>query len=77
MSQSSWNLAYCMEVEIESFKGFCKLIADNLDDWQEYTLSDSDNYFDDIPCELNAKLTNFDKLLVMKVFKAEKLLFAF
>jgi len=48
-----------LQSDIEAFSGLCQLISENLEEWAEYSASESEDYFNDIPCELNTKLTNF------------------
>lgn len=59
------------------FANLCKLVIDNYNDWEDYILNEEEFYLERIPCNLSDKLNLFEKLLILKVFKPEKLLFAF
>lgn len=55
------------------------MIGEHPKTWERYSMRDDDDYIDDIPCGIgmDASIPLFDKLLVLKIFKPEKLLFAF
>lgn len=61
----------------ESFGGLCDQIANNLEDWENYVIHEEDEYLESMPCDYSDKLNPFEKLLILKIFKPEKLMFAF
>lgn len=61
----------------ESFEGLCDRISQNINEWEHYAIHEEENYLESIPCDYGEKLTLFEKLLILKIFKPEKLLFAF
>ena len=78
MTEIAWDLAYCAEVNVpDPYKGLCNLIKNNIDAWENYVINEEEMYIENIPCDLGQKLSLFDKLLILKIFKPEKLMFAF
>lgn len=67
---------YYAEIYDESYKGITENIAKNWDDWYDW-LTKSNPQEQPLPGEWNAKLSNFEKLIILKGFRPEKLLFAF
>ena len=53
------------------------LIQDNIDEFVAYIEEDSDHgFFYQMPCGLSSKLTPFEKILLVRCLKPEKVLFA-
>ncbi len=80
MSDSAWDLAFCASKLVpESFGGLCQIIADNHRDWEYYAMNNNQDYFKAMPCGYahRVEVSMFDKLLLLKIFKPEKLMFAF
>jgi len=57
------------------FGKFVDNISKNADAWENYVLTDDESYLEKIPCGYES-LPPFEKLLILKVFKPEKLMFA-
>ena len=63
----------------EKFGGLCDKINNNAKHWEDYILdNEGQDYFSAFPCGYgnDEKLKLFDKLLLLKIFKPEKLMFA-
>ncbi len=73
----SWDLAYCLQLrEPERFGSLCQEICDNSAEWEDYVANEGEDYFDKMPCNFHERLDSFERLLILKIFKPEKLLFA-
>lgn len=59
-----------------AFEGLCKKVSGNLQAFMEYGRSEQESYFKGLPLDYDEKLNNFEKLLMLKVFKPQKLMFA-
>jgi len=62
-------------VNFEKYNGLCADITTNLEKWLEYCLSYT-VVEDPLPKGWRDKLDAFDKLLIIKIFRPEKILFA-
>ncbi|KAL4487471.1 hypothetical protein ABPG72_006991 [Tetrahymena utriculariae] len=72
----SWDLAYSLEIDFpEQFKGFTKHISSKLALWKEYQTSE-DPLSKKLPEEWHTKLDEFEKIVVLKIFRPEKIMFA-
>lgn len=58
------------------YGGLIESVVKNWDDWNEWATC-ADPQTTPLPLEWNEKLNNFEKLIVLKAFRPEKLLFAF
>ena len=74
LSSISWDLAYYLEIIFNCFKGLTDHVIKNLPKWKEYIQS---------PDPLETKLPDewdkqgiFEKILILKVFRPEKILIA-
>jgi dynein heavy chain len=73
----AWDLIYYTDVnDSESFGGITKSIVKNWKIWEEWATC-AEPHTSPLPLEWDEKLDNFEKLIVLKVFRPEKLLFAF
>lgn len=53
------------------------MILDNEEDFANYVADETDaGFFYQMPCDLSTKLSNFEKLLLVRCLKPEKVLFA-
>ena len=59
------------------FGGLCQSIKENTKKWEKYAIYEEELYLENIPCGYGEKLKIFEKLLILKIFKPEKLMFAF
>ena len=70
-----WELAYYIEQNFPVFEGFCHDIIDHLNEWRDY--AGSYNPLEEkLPGEWETKLSLFEKMLVLKVFRPEKTLYS-
>ena len=75
LKDKEWELAYFMSKHFQSFEGICEDIKTNLSSWKDY--AGSYNPIEDkLPGKWSETLTIFEKLLVLKIFRGEKLLYA-
>ncbi len=76
--ESAWDLAYCMQVSVPTnFGKLCQDVRDNVPLWENYVLNEEEFYLQNIPGTYSKSLSIFEKLLILKIFKPEKLMFAF
>jgi len=71
----NWDLAYFIDLHFENFKGLCTSIKTKLSSWKEYSLC-ADPLKEKLPEEWNDKLDPFEKMIIIKIFRPEKILFA-
>ena len=59
----------------DAFAHLCKEIEENHDDWDMFVqgIEPYDNYFNVLPCNFGMRLSAFEKLLLIKIFKPEKI----
>lgn len=59
----------------DAFAHLCKEIEENHDDWEMFVQGQEpyDNYFNVMPCNFGMRLSAFEKLLLIKIFKPEKI----
>ena len=75
VKELAWDLALTMERDIpEVWTGFPDEIAKNIAQWQKWAEC-SEPQSADLPGRWNDQLTPYQKLLVLKIFRPEKLLF--
>ena len=75
LKEKEWDLAYFMDTNFENFKGLCDDIKANLNQWRDY--AGSYNPIEEkLPGEWNDKLNLFEKMVILKMFRSEKLLYA-
>ena len=80
MSEAAWDLAFCASKLVpDSYAGLCQIIIDNPRAWEDYAMNNERDYFEAMPCGFahRAEISMFDKLILLKIFKPEKLMFAF
>jgi len=62
---------------VNPFAGLVQLILDNEEEFEQYIADDSDQgFYCGLPCNLDKKLSNFEKILLTKCLKPEKVLFS-
>lgn len=72
-----WDLIFYVELcDPEVFGGITQSIVSNWDEWLKWAQK-ADPHTEPLPLEWAEKLTNFEKLILLKAFRPEKLLFAF
>jgi len=72
-----WELLYYIQVvDQESFGGLTDSVLNDFDEWHEWATC-AEPHTAKLPGEWEAKLSNFERLIVLKAFRPEKLLFAF
>lgn len=77
ISQLGWDLAFFLETVVpEKFAKICEHVADNNTAWEEY-MSTNEPQTTALPEPFNDMLDQFEKLLILKIFRPEKLMFAF
>lgn len=75
LKEKEWELAYFMDKHFQSFEGLCQDITTNLNKWRDY--AGSYNPIEEkLPGDWNEKLSIFEKMVILKIFRAEKLLYA-
>ena len=57
------------------FVNLCEDVENNPDDWERYAygFEPYENYYDCMPSGFGERLSNFEKLLLIKIFKPEKI----
>ena len=62
---------------VNPFAGLCELISEHEYDWDQYVIDESDQgFYYRIPNELDRTLSSFEKILLVRCLKPEKVLFA-
>jgi dynein heavy chain len=75
ISEAGWNLAGALQVQVEAFAGLCDKVTAEVDVMREWG-SCKNPESTRIPAGFDKSLTVFQKMLLIKVFREEKLLFA-
>ena len=73
---NSWDLVATLDAKLPHFTGFVESISQNIDIWREFVTS-NDIISETLPDNYDEKLDSFDKLLLIKALRPEKLMFAF
>jgi len=77
LSELNNDLLYSAEINCkEAFTGLFDSFSENQDAWTTWAKSD-DPQSDSLPDEWDEKLSDFEKLLLLNAFRAERLMFAF
>jgi dynein heavy chain len=76
LPMTSWDLITTLDTKLPQFSGFTAHITDSLPIWQDYITS-PDIISTPIPEEYESRLDAFDRLLIIKALRPEKLMFAF
>ena len=77
MNKAAYETFYSIqENEGELFEGLIDSVKENLEAWTDWSTCDNP-HTSPLPCGLHAKLAPFHKLLMLRVFRPEKLLYAF
>lgn len=75
ISPLSWELAYYLDVNFEdTFQGLCQNIKNRIIKWTEFAQSEKPLEFA-LPEKWN-DLPPFEKMLIVKIFRPEKITFA-
>lgn len=70
----AWELAFYLEESFEQFKGICLNIKNRIIKWREFAASEKPLEFP-LPEKWN-NLPPFEKMLIVKIFRPEKITFA-
>jgi len=77
MTKLAYDTFYSISInEGELFEGLVDSVKENLEAWVEW-ISCENPHTTAIPCGYHEKLAPFHKLLLLRVFRPEKLLYAF
>jgi dynein heavy chain, axonemal len=77
ISQIGWDLAFYLQTICpEKFDKLCDHVSDNMTAWEDYCVT-AEPQNEPLPEPLHETLDSFEKLLVLKIFRPEKLAFAF
>ena len=72
-----WELLYFADVnDPERFGGLCESLITNMEQWSTWMTS-TDPQDEELFSEWEEKLTNFERMILLKSCRPEKLLFAF
>jgi dynein heavy chain len=70
-----WNLLEVLQTNIPHFEGICQAFVEDFEAWRTY-IEDPDPHRAPLPGDWEEKLDNFEKMLLLKCFREEKLMFA-
>lgn len=77
ISVLGWDLAYYLQIIVpEKFPLLCESIVNDINAWEDYAQS-NEPQSEPLPDHWNEDLDYFEKLLILKIFRPEKLMFAF
>lgn len=77
ISQLGWDLAFFVELICpEKFDKLCEHISENIQAWEDYAAT-GEPQNEPLPEPYHEGLDLFEKLLILKIFRPEKLAFAF
>lgn len=72
-----WELLYSADLNVkESFGTITDSVINDMDIWYKWITCDNPHQTD-LPLQWNESLTRFEKLIVLKAFRPEKIMFAF
>ena len=74
ISQLGWDLAYYLDMNFDIFKNLSTDISSKWAQWREYAQS-AEPLEEKLPNDGDPKLDDFERLLIRKIFRPEKLLF--
>jgi dynein heavy chain len=72
----SWEFVVILQRAMPEFEGLCDDMAEHIDEWAAY-IQAVEPQKEELPSKWGTELTPFQKLLVLKAFRPEKLVFAF
>lgn len=72
ISDTAWRFVLNLEPLSPNFEGLAELITKNIDEWQLW-LQSKEPQENPLPCGLSDRLTNFQKMLLFKAFREEKI----
>lgn len=77
LKESAWNLVYAFELSNKArLDGLCSSMQMKSETWIAYARSE-DPLDSKIPCGFHEKLDSFERLIILKAFRPETLLYAF
>lgn len=77
MNKQQYETFYSMAInEGEIFEGIIESVQENLEAWTDWITCENP-HTTNMPCGYHEKLYPFHKLLVLRVFRPEKILYAF
>lgn len=76
LTKLNYDIIYSAELMIPAFKEIIKSMEENEDAWTKWATS-NEPHEEKLPLEWEDKLTDFQKLIVLKAFRSEKMMFAF
>lgn len=71
----AWDIVIYLDNNVEVFKGLTKSISSKLKLWQDYQ-NEADPRKAIIPDGWNEKFDIFQRMLIIKIFRSEKLMFS-
>ena len=69
-----WDLAYYLELNFDNYAGLTGDIVSKWPAWKEYC-SSVEPLEEKLPGDFQEKLTDFERMLILKIFRPEKLMF--
>ena len=76
LTKINYDIIYSAQLSIDSFAGIIQSMVDNEAAWTKWATC-SEPHTEMLPLDWEAKLTDFQKLIVLKAFRQEKMMFAF
>jgi dynein heavy chain len=77
LSTIGWDLlVYADFNEPSTYGGIVESVITEIDQWSQWATS-NEPHTEPLPLDWNEKLTNFERTIILKAFRPEKLLFAF
>ena len=76
LQKLAYDMVYSAQVSIPAFEGIVADFKENEADWEEWATCEYPEH-DLLPGEWEAKLTDFQKCILLKCFRPEKIMFAF
>lgn len=75
-NEATWDFVQYISKNLPKFEGFDQHVSKNWVFWQKYITSE-DPYLEQPPSPYQELFDNFDKLMLIKIFRPEKLMFGF
>lgn len=76
LTKLNYDIIYSAELMIPAFKDMIKSFEEHENPWTKWALS-NDPHEEKLPLDWETKLTDFQKMIVVKAFRSEKMMFAF
>jgi len=74
ISQIGWDLAYYLDLNFETYKGISTDIPNKWAQWKQFIMS-IEPLEEKLPGDWENKFDDFERMLILKIFRPEKLLF--